>query len=486
MLRFFLVIFVWVLFSGFSDAQQVKEIRIFTSQTGLFRHTESNWVVKSNDKGFVVCSPVEVDDCSLKVENLKIEALLNALNQPPVEHLDVSLLNLFDPLELKINSKNALKGLTHFKCLSSSRCTEEMYNEVFLEIYENKKAMENLIERYYEGGWTDDYPFLGGEIVFTQRDKIKFFSYAQHAFMIPWKIEKNNLSYYTYHPDISFALYDLLPDSTKNQFRENPSKVFAYRYFLKTKPLVSIRQRLEGNLNKILGNIFHGISGAVSREIEIRYSREKLGKNFEDLEENFQVRSSEIYNNIWRANIVVPSLGPDIVISFEKNLNRIKESEIFEFTQKLLGWKKRILGVPWLKPEFHGKEDWIKDILIIEGFSWINSFSQRVKKMMPPGIGKTLAPFMKDAIPLTFWNGSPGGQRHRRAITTHWLLFSDYSMLLNKIEGNSPDKNFKDVFAVGAPFGKIISEKELIDEEWVAWINPDGTLRKLFIEDDIN
>lgn len=73
---------------------------------------------------------------------------------------------------------------------------------------------EVCIEWHYGAMWTDDYPSLQIQIMFTSGRKITILTHIQHQFMLPLSVTDsgNQASFETFDPELSRSLAELMPD----------------------------------------------------------------------------------------------------------------------------------------------------------------------------------------------------------------------------------------------------------------------------------
>ncbi len=476
MVRLFLLVFIWVLLSGFTDASNIDEIRIDTREithTWEAVYTDRDFIIKNLGDHFAMCGPGSLKDCSSIVEIKKIEALLKAIKQPPLDHLNISLLGI-DPKKLKANAEKELKKLKGLSCQGKRPyCNKKLLHKVFLDIYSDLEWVENFFERYYFRGWSDDSPFFKITVKDKKGKVVTLTSGIQQVFMIPWRIHIDGKEHLTYKPDIPIALYEMIPDSISVEVDQRKRKVVS---------LSGFKSRLKMDPYELMfDSMFMGPYEEVNREIDRRHSIQRLGKLYSFLVSHFNMGWSRVYEGDgtfnWRAGVSPKGIFPQIYLRASKELKAFDEDKLKVYISSLIDLTSRIRNVPWLSSEFEGKREWVRGI-------YVENFFVLKQKSPVEGLRSDIKPFLKKAIPIILYNGSKGSLFSQREKETSWYLFEDSSMLLYSWSSFVSRFDVEVGLPAEVPFVKSLKGKNLPAGKWAAWVNPDGTLRKLYIQDD--
>jgi len=114
-----------------------------------------------------------------------------------------------------------------------------------------------VLDRYFSARWTDDYPLVSIDVTFRGRQTIHIESSAQHALMLPWKVNDTE----TWNPEIPRAIVGLLPHNAEPRLSDR-SLARAY--------VEEVAQEMRDNLDDIEERCVHRrFLTAVEKEFQI-------------------------------------------------------------------------------------------------------------------------------------------------------------------------------------------------------------------------
>lgn len=267
------------------------------------------------------------DDIHIKKE--LVSNLILALQANPVNDLDFSQFNITEKwltTQVEAFLKNELKKYSNdeFPDFETRR------HHLFATLTNLPNNIRKLT-RYYAYGWTDDHPDLKVTIIFANGEKIILTSEDQHAFMIPWKIERGQNSYQTHDIRISQALGPLLHPKCANYDRVNANLVELFKQRIWEDPVYFFRNMLDSE--KTLGDQILPVS-----------------KNF-SIQESYIALEYSTHGTLdfWGAKLKNKNWPPNIVIKFSAYINEKKLDFTGYSAKKIKKYVQHVLSIPWLK-----------------------------------------------------------------------------------------------------------------------------------------
>ncbi|MHA1930645.1 MAG: hypothetical protein ACTSV2_18905 [Candidatus Thorarchaeota archaeon] len=105
--------------------------------------------------------------------------------------------------------------------------------EVWTRSWNDPNLILSALKKHYAGSWTSDCPEILIRIEMDDGEHISIRSTAQQAFMIPWKITRNDVETQTYNVRLSKSISKLLPTDFANLERlsEKPLEYWLQFYF---------------------------------------------------------------------------------------------------------------------------------------------------------------------------------------------------------------------------------------------------------------
>src|SRR5271157_1440031 len=204
---------VLFLFCASCSVAQVTRIEIQSSWGGLGTPSESDLVITG------VGGKYKAD--GRKVESKAVDALLAALNEPPLEQPSLENCGI-DQNWLNSNYQAALHDHTHRKLRELSASQVQLFGDHFADLKQAEAAFAGLFKHWH----TDDYPRMsvtvavGGKSFGAQ-------SNSQYPFMLPWVGLDKPRGGYNCH--ISRTVAALVPKKFSNRERLIPGESFRWR-----------------------------------------------------------------------------------------------------------------------------------------------------------------------------------------------------------------------------------------------------------------
>ncbi len=209
--------------------------------------------------------------------------------------------------------------------------------DLFLTSFRDIKLVEKLLPEILRGGWTDDYPDFELQIQNKDGSLVTISSSRQNIFMIPFVINENAETRFSYNANLSRAIAALLPEKFTN------------------------RERLSGE------QLSNRIAERVMLEIEEKFNRletkNKIGTELKQLEERYTLKKTAI-NGIssvdvgtldystekfprWNAELHRNDLPQNIIIGISLPYENNKLTNFNLFLSKIDSLVDLALSVPW-------------------------------------------------------------------------------------------------------------------------------------------
>jgi hypothetical protein len=375
------------------------------------------------------------DDIDIKKE--VVSNLVLALQANPVKELDFGQFGITEKwlttkAEAFLNEELKKYSSDEFPNLKSKRGH-------LLETLTNLPNSIRKLKRYYAYGWTDDHPDLKVTIIFANGKKIILTSEDQHAFMIPWEIQKNQNSYQTYDIRISQALGPLLHSKCANYKRVNVNLADLFRQRIWEDPVYFFRTTLS--------------------------SEKALEDQILPLTKDFLIQESYIATeygpnggrDVWRAKLKNKNWPLNIFVNFSTVVNGKKLDFTGFSAKKIEKYVQHILSIPWLKNFINDNPFYTFSIGYEKGYSIAQRrYNWAIKNLEKKHDFKwgSLDPSYSDEIVyLNVVNEVYGD--------SGWLIFPDKTMILANSRGSEILKWHTNNVDIG-PGSRVSPSGELI------------------------
>lgn len=329
MKKYLLAVTLLLLSFSFSFAQtsEVREIKITSTWGGLGDAQKSELIITQKSKGFYAKGK--------KIETQLVENLLKAINAPEIKQFNAENLGITQEW-LNANAQSGVKEYADYYYSTAAPNQQSLYLTTFM----NLQFIEEILPSVLRGGWTDDYPHFGLEIVKTDGNKMIVESNEQPTLMLPWKISRDDKEIETYNANISRAIVDLLPKKFAN------------------------RSRLSGeDLRRVLAT---SVMRRIKEKWEFLEVENKAGNTLDNLKETYTVESAEInpYHGIdfgleWgkdkptetNLHLILSkvSFPKGFAISLKLPFQDGKVENLDVFQNKIDKYRDLVFSVSWLK-----------------------------------------------------------------------------------------------------------------------------------------
>jgi hypothetical protein len=392
------------------ELRDVTEVDLTCTHMGWGSKTGKLTIVKASD-GFTANGK--------KVADNHMEEFLDAVASPAIAEL--SLVNLgITPEWVEANASAILEGIEAAKYGKFVGNCSERQKDFFNDHVKTPSTIEKAVQDYYlRTFWTGDYPQITVEISFTAGRSIRLTSSAQQQFMIPWSIERNEMSSVTYNADISRALSTLMPVD-----------------FLH-------RERLDGNLVKMLTDRLSSSTADLGRSIQKMMLSETLGDEYSEFIDQHEIGFSHIstltsvdaegiHPTVWYATIRRKKLSEQVKFELELPIQRGLLPDLSSFLKEADGLAARVLGVPWLRDYLEEHPNAAVQIEISDNeFSWegwIDFLSKRLKENQQNDLMQLRN--LEPADPITIV------VREGRERSSKWWVLSEKRMVMVRFAGD--------------------------------------------------
>ncbi len=192
---------------GLVTTDEIVSIRISSEWIGFAHppHVSSAMEIVRKGESFIAFGAVPTE-----IETSRVEALLSALSQPPIELPDVINMG-FTPDWLEKNIDRLMSELF-------AEYSDEGKKRFRLN-FSNFDYFAKCVTDSFCGCWTDDYPTLEVTVNTKDGSPIHLRSSSQQRFMIPWEIKRAGFSLKTYDAQLGIAIASLMPPGMLNRTR---------------------------------------------------------------------------------------------------------------------------------------------------------------------------------------------------------------------------------------------------------------------------
>jgi len=136
-----------------------------------------------------------------------IEALIEALRAPSMTKAE-GVAALTEPSWLRVNAAAAYQSIVEHPCSDKAR-------ELFVARFEDSAAVRKVLDNYFIGMWTDDYPHAEIEGRLKEIGAFKRTTGSQKAFMVPWRSGVHD----DWNPALGRSVAALLPETSDGKER---------------------------------------------------------------------------------------------------------------------------------------------------------------------------------------------------------------------------------------------------------------------------
>jgi hypothetical protein len=434
----FLISLFFVFFAIAAPAwsAEVVSISITSSQSGLNGKTTGKIQIERTSSGYVGNLDIRhVGSIRKKNEEFEefpvptkyIKRFQKSLQANSIPKLDLNQLNITQEW-IRKRIEEALE--IDFKKYSPKEyLTLESRKALILDRLVDVKKTLLKLQRHYKSEWFDDYPKVEVLVKLDDGNSISLYSKAQHLFMIPWTIKKNNKTAITYDIEISKALSEILTENLMNYQRIKGSAKFL-RSFIWIFDISPSHQTLwaERDFGNQLGPIYKDF---IIIDADVSSITSDPCCNDSCCEENdgpFKKIYLSIGHKTWSDNLMAGIRLP------------IKQDKL-DWTdysvQKISKHADHLLSIPWLReymatyPLANFAFTYYDKGLSIDSKSFKNTLSKLKEKKDFEWSEKDF-PYSEDIISLNI-----------RDLYSHWaswLVFPDKTILVISATGN-PDLN---------------------------------------------
>ena len=211
----------------------VREIAIRTGWGGLGTSQDQTIVFRAKN-GTLVSN-------GKPVEQSKVEALIAALNAPPIPRPELSNLGATPAwLNEQIGDPKGRFRLEVARATASQRA-------LLSDTIKDPQQVARVVPALFSYVRTDDYPGVTVEVTFQDGAKLRVETHSYYPFMLPWSVQ--GLNGQTYNADISRAVANLLEKKSPNKDRLGGS-TFAYELVENTKRSIEREWNLLGSQDR--------------------------------------------------------------------------------------------------------------------------------------------------------------------------------------------------------------------------------------------
>lgn len=358
---------IWVLLipiiftSSTASAQEVERIKISVMGDHWYKNSApilpAVQIERKQDQ-FFLCFPVDSKDCTQPVDKKLVQRLVEAAAQPPLEHLDISRLGVMQKglnaraLQAYQTKKEGMESKWMGERCEPPLCSGPTYKQVFIKNYTNIAEVDyQLKDYYYQLMWSDMTLGFWVSLTFKNGDTWEFFSFNQREFLLPWTVQRSGKKFKTYAPEISRAVYGLLPETHFKSKPDNNRDRALYALQFNRKWLGSDPYQLW--MNELL--IF-----PVMRDLKIAKASQVLGEKMKIIQSQFKILKMSIddsdskgqYNlsGLWEKKGILPKVKIDI----SESINLKNSDDVEKLVEQTNARVQRVLNVEWFK-------DWLEE-----------------------------------------------------------------------------------------------------------------------------
>lgn len=450
----FFFLFIFFTTSTPTWSAEVVSISITSSQSGLNGKTTGKIQIDRTPFGYVgnldiqhVGPPIRK-----KLEEFKefpvpteyIKNFQNSLQTDPINKLDLNQFNITQEwirkrLEEALDIDFKKYSLEEYPTLETRRA-------LILDRLVDVKKTRLKLQRHYKSEWFDDYPKVEVLVNLNDGNSIALHSKAQHLFMLPWTIKRNDKTAITYDIEISKALSKILTENIMNYQRIKGDSKFL-RSFIWIFDISPSHQILwaERDFGNQLGPIYREFyvgEADVSSRTEGSCCKENNGPQ------------KRLFLSLGHKN------WPDnLMAGIKLPVNQNKLDWTHYSTKIILKDADHLLGIPWLKK--HMGTFPLANFRFTYYDKGLSIDSKSLKKTLSKLKGKKNFewkerdfPYSEDIISLII--------RDSYSHWSSWLVFPDKTILVVSAKGNSELKGaaepFSDHLKVWSDLtGKLIS-----------------------------
>lgn len=426
------LLFVFFTTTAPAVGAEVISISINSSITGLGGKTTGQIQIKRTASGYIgnldirhvgptpyVKKNEEFEEFPVPAEYIK--QFLKTLQATPITKLDLNQFNITQEW-IRENIKETLK-IDFKKYSQKDYPTLESRKALILDRLADVEKTLLKLKRHYKSNWFDDYPRAEIFIELDDGNSISVSSTAQHLFMIPWTITKNNKATITYDIEISIALSKILTKDVINYQRIKGSSEFL-RSFLWLFDISPSHQTLwaEKDYGDQLGPIYRDffiVIADISSSIDDPCCKEKNGSH--------KKLFLGIGHKSWPDNLMA---------EIELPVKQDKLDWTHYSAQKISMHADHLLSIPWLREYIatYPLADFVfsyKKGLSINAKSFKNSILKLKEKKNFEWKEEDFL-YSDDIIYLII--------RDWYSLWSSWLVFPDKTILATSATGN-PDLN---------------------------------------------